>query len=700
MFLFKKKGKKQQKGPKAFSSTAATVTATGNYSNAPLPETPILSGPMTGTQDVTPGGSKSYSFPRPPRLSPSSNLLGMSSPTSPVSALGFESPRQVPASFVRHLRVVSGASGSMAVQTETLILPLQSLQNRQRLINLDLPPELLPVVNLMCAQKLRQYASGSLAVLSDDRLTWASAEASLNGTELSIKTMGSTSPRYINIQDSSVVPTATPGPSPAGYDLMILQDFDGNLITLRFSDTEQLYTWLAAIHLAKFENSSLQEAYTAVILSLKGPELSDIFTLLAHKQRFSRFEWSNLRLPQISNKWIKVFVSITPGDAKKNGRLEVYASDKISKKNLVLYVDSLDSIYNVYPEDHHMIDINLIMKLEGRVYVNKNYQHLFIHGNDANPTSSPKGGDSSLVKSGSAMSLSSMGPPNAALGSPVRSRSNSLSSSSSFFFNLLPSPADVDLQTSTSPKAGNLFKKQTNTNFVETDYLYLMPAAHPGVTAIEIMLRNFIHIIDSFKLYGRPDHISSNKRDPVSMLFGLPALPHHGYMDVADALEVVALNFELSCLHNWGLGEWRTSLKEYLSCQQRDSNYKGTGNIYELFNSFEQPNTVSSTVNMSNFNEPSAADEFQQALAAKLRSPFMDSALRSLDSMPSTTSPHSNTISGLGNAFDYRKGAQDNFEGLLYHQRSLHPIADMPTPLDERAQPNFVTNEGGIAVHL
>lgn len=694
MFLFRKKDKKLAKGPKAFSSTAAN----NSYSNTALPETPILSGPMTGTEDVTPGGSKNYSFPRPPRLSPSSNLLGMSSPTSPVSALGFDSPRQVPASFVRHLRVVSGASASMAVAPATTLLPLQSLQNRQRTINLDLPPELLPVVNLMNAQKLRQYATGSLSVLSDDRLTWSSAEASLNGTELSIITMDSSCPRYINIQDSSILPTATPGPSRAGYDLMILQDFDGNLIILRFADTEQLYTWLAAIHLAKFENSSLQEAYTAVILSLKGPELSDIFTLLSYKQRFSRFEWSNLRLPQISNKWIKVFVSITPGDSKKNGRIEVYASDKISKKNLVLYVDSLDSVYNVYPEDYHMIDINLIMKLEGKVYVNKNYQHLFIHGNDTTATNSPKGGNSTPVKSGSAMSLSSMGPPNAALASPVRSRSNSLSSSSSFFFNLLPNPADVESQTN-SLKPGNV-KKQSNNNFVETDYLYLMPAAHPGVTAIEIMLRNFIHIIDAFKLYGRPDHISSNKRDPVSMLFGLPALPHHGYMDVADALEVVSLNFELSCLHNWGLGEWRNSLKEYLSCQQRDSNYKGTGNIYELFNSFELPTIANPTVNNHVTNDLSAADEFQQALATKLRSPFMDSALRSLDSMPSTTSPHSTNLTGLGNAFDYKKGEQDNFGGLLYHQRSLHPIADMPTPLDERAQPSFVTNESGIAVHL
>lgn len=681
MFLFRKK----KAASKPSKSSKSSVTKS-------LPQTPILSGPMDGQQEITPGGSQKYSFPRPPRLSPSSNLLA--SPTSPTN-LTFDGSKQAP-SYVRHVRAVSGASGSFAVDPALT----RSLQVRQQTINLDLPPELLPVVNLMNAQKLRQYVSGTVSVLSEDHLTWSTALATLTGVELAVHTFDSIKPRYINIQDSSVVPSPVNGTSGSRYELVILQDFDGHQTTLRFANSEQLYLWLSAIHLSKFENSSLQEAFTAVILSLKGPELSDIFTLLSHKQRFTRYEWSNLRLPQISNKWVKVFVNIVPGDNKKNGRIEVYASDKITKKNLVLYVDHLDSIYNVYPEDYKMIDVNLIMKLEGQVYVNKKYQHLFIHGTDGLDSAVVKGLDLSPVRrSDSAMSLSSLGPPGA-IHSPTRSRSNSLSSSSSFFVNAASTSANAegDSLATTSPKASTKFIKQSASSFVKTDYLYLMPEPHPGVGVTEIMLRNFIHIIDAFKLYGRPEHLVSNKRDPVSMLFGLPALPHHCYLELEDAYEVIALNFELSCLQNWGLCEWRASIKEYISCKQRDSNFKGTGNIYDLFNSLEDSQPSSPIL-----RDTQSPVYLQAPPGAKAKSPFADSTLKtlkSLDSVPSTEASTSHAIPTLGNAFNYRSGDSSALRGVSNQQRNLHPIADLPTPCDEKNQQFFTPSNGNIAIHL
>lgn len=690
MFFFRKKNKQEENPPKSFSSTAVS-----HLFDAP-PQTSSSTDRLISSTESTPVGFQKYSFPRPPRLSPSSNLLAPSSPSSPISRtlghLGFDSPRLVPpASFVRHVRVTSGASGSFPEDNSTsaTFLPLQLLYNRQRSVNSDLPAELLPVVNLMNAQKLRQYASGPVELLSEDGLTCVTAEATLTGTELCLRTLASLSPKYINVQDSTIVPTSIPKSLQPCYDIVILQDFDNNLTTLRFFETEQLYTWLAAIHLAKFESSSLQEAFTAVILSLKGPELSDIYTLLSHKQRFTRYEWSNLRLPQISNKWIKVFVVIAPGDNKKKGRIEVYSSDKITKKHMVLYVDNLDSIYNVYPEDYHMIDINLIMKLEGRVFVNKDYQNLFVHGDDVMIPNSHKGGNKSPIKkSDSVFPLSPMGP-NSSLLSPARTRSNSHSSSSSFFFNSNSTPSDAE-----QPAKASLLsmKKNSVSNFVQTDYLYLMPLSHPGVSAIEIMLRNFIQIIDAFKLYGRPEHIASSKRDPKSMLFGLPALPHYGYLDLEDAFEVVAFNFELSCLHNWGVSEWRDNLKKYLSCKQRDYDFKGSGNIYDLFSSVE----LATILNTQNTKLP---DQSDLSLLSKFKSPLMDSPVESSDSMPSTTEhiPAGNSV--LGKAFHYPRAEMDN-SGIMFQDRNLHPIADMPTPFDEKPQPSFVSNEGGIAVHL
>ena len=583
MFLFrKKKPAKAAAGP----------------TNTSAPRTPVVSGLTGGAFDQKLNGSQCSSLPRPAQLSPTSNLASTTFSLSPVSPsttpvsptasqfLVFEIPRKAPASYLRHQRVSSGASAS--IPDTNLPECSNLLHMRQRAINLALPPELLPVVNLINAQKLRQYITGTLTVLGEDRVSWLSSEVTLTGIDLTIRPLDSEAIRYVNIQDCSVFPQPVTGHAGAPYELVILEDFAGHLFALRFADTIELFCWLAAIHLAKFETTSLQEAFTAVLLSLKGPELWDINTLLSHKHRFIREEWCSLRLPQVSNKWIKVFVTIRPGDNKKKGRLEAYALKKTTKNNLVLYVDSIDSVYNVYPEDYRMIEYNLIMKLECHLCINKNFEYLVANASDVPGSPQLKTPEFfQMRKSESGASLSSDGPPNV-MGPnlPGFPRSNSGTSSSSFFLSNLSAKSDEGLVVGSS-KAAGMFKKLTDTNFVETDYFYLMPHTHPSVSVLEIMLRNFIHIINAFELYGRPEHLSSNKRDPVSMLYGLPELPHHRYMDLQDAFEVVVANFELSCLQNWSLCEWRAALKEYLSFKQRDSGYKGSGNIYDLFNSIE-----------------------------------------------------------------------------------------------------------------
>lgn len=688
MFFFRRKN--GDKSVSAASSCSSLLSTSASCSSD-------MAGSMNGVHDLTAGDFQKQSLPCTSRFSSSSTLLAQVSPSSPSSMsrnLCFKPPRQLPESYVRHAKILSDASGSIATESAmTSTLP-ESLQNHQRSFGMDLPPELLPVINLMNAQKLRQYVAGTIELLSNDRTTWLSAEATLTGIELAVSTFGSGAPRYFNLQDSSIVPTPIPGSSNAGYDLLILHDFDSHLSTLRFFDTEQLYTWLAAIHLAKFENTSLQEAFTAVVMSLKGPELSDIYTLLSHKQRFTRYEWSNIRLPQLSNKWIKVFVIITPGDNKKDGRVEVYASDKTSKKNLVLYVDALDCVYNVYPEDYRMIDLNLIMKLEGRIFVSKSYQHLFMHGNEAFGNTSPNELDfHSINKSDSAMSLSSFGLSIAnLLNSSVRFRSNSISSSCSFFVNSsTPLATDNDELLNSFRRAGHFLKKSDRDNFVQTDYLYLMPQQHPGVSALEIMLRNFIYFIDSFKLYGRPEHISSNKRDPVSMLFGMPALPRYCYMDLEDAFEVIAVNFEFSCMKSWRLADWRWALKEYLCGKQANTNFKGSGSIYELFHSFE------SSIDAPTPPGLRIADQYRQSLNTITRGSFEDVNRRSLGSLASKSAPRYITGICLDDTFNYKK---EKLTRILYPRQSLQPIADLPASREEKTLPAFVVKENSLAVHI
>lgn len=650
--------------------------------------------------------------PRPPRIN--TNQPVVSAPSSPVSRRsGLE--RHL-ASYVRRSRVLSSASQTLGA-LDAMFLPGATLRQRLRIIQLELPPELLPVVNLLNAQRLRHYAEGPILVLAPNNLDWMPCQAVLTGTELCIWPQGSPNARYLNVQDCSIMPLRTPVPGDdLLFDLVILQDFDTNITTFRFPDSPSMVSWLSGLQLSKFENTSLNEAFTAVMLSLKGPELLDIYTLLAHKRRFPRFEWCNLRLPQVLNKWVRVYMAIIPGDGKKKGRVEVYALDKINKKSLVLYVNDADAVYNVYPEDYNMINFNLIMKLEGEVFVSKLYQHLFA-GDSFQPPGTPTMALKMFSRSTSHTSISSLNPPTAlglatspgsVSGSGQRSRSTSVNSTSSFFVNApLPTP-EASQPTPGSPKSSSLhfFKKQTANNFVSTNYLYLMPLTHPGVSALEIMIRNFVHIIDSFKLYGRPEHLDSDKRLPVSMLFGLPSLPHCFYLSDEDAYEVVAANFDTARLQNWAELQWRDCLKEFLVCKQKDGDFRGDGNILELFESVEADGSADSV------------DEIRMG-SPKITLPEYGSRVTS--PMPPLVPPKAQENAGEQVGIDvFSDGSDTNlplrdlgylgrpleFESTTYslqlrsnmpnHQltsdeviRSLEPIVDLPTPMDDKVGKHY-----------
>lgn len=703
-----------------FPAPAKNLPSVPNFASPIPPTPPLQNGSNPSFVDVD-ADSVAVSLAasvevqlRPPGLATDQPVL--SAPNSPLSRrLTSSLSRHPRASFVRHSRVLSGTS-TIAGGLNSMFSPLQALRHRQKTIITDLPSELLPVVNLINAQGLREYASGTIGVLTEDGQAWLTAEATLTGTELLIGILGHSRPRYLNIQDCTIVPSRHPVPGDDElYDLLVLQDYDFNVTSLRFGDAADMHTWLAAMQLAKFEHTSLNEAFTAVILSLKGPQLSDIYTLLAHKKRFTRFEWCNLRLPQVSNKWIKVFMAIIPGDLKKNGRVEIYSSDKMTKKNLILYVNQVASVYNVYPENHHMIDINLIMKLEGEAFVNRLFEYLF-SGNAA--PSSPNAKRNSPKRTSRPNSISSFGslnPPKPVQVTGNRSRSTSVNSSSSFFTHAPSAKPEGSSSNSGSPgNSKHFFKKQATNNFVTTNYLYLMPEAHPGVSAIEIMLRNFVHIIDAFKLYGRPDHLNSNKKDPVSMLFGLPALPHYGYLDNEDAYGVVAANFDTARLQNWGQVEWRNCLKEYLGCKQKDGDYRGTGSIYELFNSVETASdeasipdrTTSPMALLSKKHSPQRNNS-----SSKLRDAYgYDDFQRVYDD---GSSSHYSTDrvngEGLGNPIDLRDNSRGYYDGsngtngrreANNKARTLHPIVDLPTPIDDVHASSYFVKEGKIPLRL
>lgn len=564
-----------------------------------------------------------------------------------------------------------------------------SLLAQNRVNNESLAPELAPIVNLINAHKLRTYAIGTVLVptmTAKGKKHWIEADAKLTGNELVIWFASKEDsmadeydndefkPKYINLADSSINLNHI-GFDSSPFQLAISHDFDSSTV-LRFLSEADYCRWVAAIQLSTFETISLNEAFTAVILSLKGSKFSDIHILLSHKKRFSKFEWCNLRLPQISSKWMKVYLAIIPSDAKKLGRIEIYSSDKISKKNLILYVPNVTSIFNVYPEQANMVDFNSIMKLAGEIYVNKNYEHLFVH-NDPQPPK-PSFTHKVFARSDSSGSLSSLAPP----GNGTHLRQISSSSTTSFFMNA-PSPqpdfnGNRSRSSSTSSNTTKFIKKNIQ-DYVVTDYMYLMPLPHPGVSAVEIMLRNFLDMIDAFKLYGRPEHLIPDKKDRNSLLFGLPSLPHFEYLSIQDAIDTVKKNIGTAKQDDWGQFEWRNAIKDKIAYNYSQGNYKGTGSIIKLYNSLElDANEIS--IESPRINMP----DYDSVPVSPIQPLNRDGDFEFDNFSENIVSP-SGSEHNLAQHFKSQQGDLGDPIDLsrFTSPQGLAPIADMPTPIDE-----------------
>lgn len=597
-----------------------------------------MSGPHIQTSEVSSMydqyslNSPSYSqFPgqTSPRVRHLSKLSDAFSDTTslPRRTLS-EKARKTPSSFVRQSRLFSNDLSD--IDSHLLnSLTGQSLLLQNRLQTENLSPEFRPIVNLLNAQRLRSYCVGSFQIPArmGNEQAWFEVDAKLTGNELAIwrplndeYTMEDGNdefkPKYINLIDFRVEFLGD-------LQLRISQDYrEDSSVLIRFHNELDFNKWISAIMLSKFEYTKLNEAFTAVLLSSKGSKLLDIHVLLTHKKRFVEYEWCNIRLPEISTKWIKVYMVILPSDKHHLGRIEIYPLDKkMQKKHLIAYISDLTSLFNVYPEQSNMIDFNSIMSASGLIHVNKQYEYLFPYNNHEDKHLSPRKliakNHASISRSGSNKSLASLTDNNNAnnlqipstpkLNGDSRSRSDSLNSTNSFFANS-PSnatPLTRDRSTSNasnSDKTKRLKSKgksntefdlnRTNSSFFKkhaedfalTNTMYIMPIPHPGVNAVETMVRNFIPIIDSFKLYGRPRHLASEKNNPDSMLFGLPSLPHYQYLSTRDAQDAFAEYFRL----NMNQFEMEDILRDKIVALMQmgghhGKGYRGHGDISKLY---------------------------------------------------------------------------------------------------------------------
>ena len=498
--------------------------------------------------------------------------------------------RSTPSSMVRHLRThsastLSARSYSDNSQSATSTSNFFRHQNLGKISNL--PLELSALVNLITAQRMRIYTFGTFLVpaVLDGKKVWLQVEAKLTGNELAFwrpdddtgvaKTdfADAIRPGYINMVDSE------PELSPNGTEIYIMQSFHQKSC-LKFTDKEHAEKWFAAILLSKFEYVSLNEAFTAVLLSIKGQHLSDLYSLLSPK-KYVKCDWVHIRLPQVSPSWIKAFMVIHPSTRKRLGCIELYSGDKLSKKNLVAYISDVSTAYNVYPENPDIIHLNSLMKLEGKVHVQKNQEHLF----------------SSQMPSKSRLS------PENSPASNSSASGNSFQKTTMAFYQYAPiTMPESDLKV-LKRGISSYFKKHSD-QFNTASLVYILTDGHYGVSESETMIRNFIHIVDAFKIYGRPKRFISSRTDPLSLLFGLPSLPRCHYMLVNDA------HFAVKKTGKSAPQDWLLHLKTHLL--EKNPNYKGEGDIYLLYNDLESDSSFLGSREVAKFTLEVNSDKSNQ----------------------------------------------------------------------------------------
>ncbi|CAK7896807.1 protein Skg3p [[Candida] anglica] len=257
----------------------------------------------------------------------------------------------------------------------------------------DLSPELVPIVTLLSSQSHRRYHEGIFMLYYDlngdgkpaDR-EWKEVYGILTGNQLAYwdaanlaefrdnpeaLLQASSKPNYINFTDSVYNAMKTLPAAKQNLDnVIIVSTTLKNRYIIQFKAYRDLTDWYLALRLANYEYSSLQEAYTGALLSARGSRLSDIRTVLAEK-RYNHEDWVSIRYGS-GMAWKRCYAVVEPSTMKRKvftpGRILLYETEQMKKKQLMAVVNNATSVTAIYPQSPQLIDHSTMLKLEG--YIN------------------------------------------------------------------------------------------------------------------------------------------------------------------------------------------------------------------------------------------------------------------------------------------------------------------------------------------
>lgn len=246
------------------------------------------------------------------------------------------------------------------------------------------PKEMIPVLTFLAAHGSRPYMDGYFMVLNElnnngepikDR-KWHEVFASLHGTiitmwDAALLDQGIHEMSFINVTDCYMRSVESLGPDL--QNVIVMSTTMKNRYIFQFGTKTVFNEWSAALRLAAFERTSLQEAYTGALLSSKGSQMNGIRSVLSESKQPREFS-CDVRFG-VGMPWKRVWVVMTPNAAIKDkklrkrkghlGQVEFYTDQKSKgKKRPLVVIHQAFSAFAVFPEKAVLADVSTLIKME------------------------------------------------------------------------------------------------------------------------------------------------------------------------------------------------------------------------------------------------------------------------------------------------------------------------------------------------
>lgn len=162
-----------------------------------------------------------------------------------------------------------------------------------------------------------------------------------------------------------------------------------NRYLFHFNSHHSLIQWTAAVRLAIFEHTTLQENYTGALIAGKGRKLNNI-SVIMERAKIPYADWARVRFGA-GTPWRRCWCVVAPPDEKEyqkyqkqlkkrsaydrskppslKGTISFYDSKKIKKTRPIATITDAYSAFAIYPQSKPLIDASTLVKVEGSITI-------------------------------------------------------------------------------------------------------------------------------------------------------------------------------------------------------------------------------------------------------------------------------------------------------------------------------------------